>query len=292
MPAASNSSYRFGEFRLYPEEKVLFRGDQVADVTPKAVDVLSVLVENAGEIVSKEEIIRRVWPDSFVEEANLSHHIFKLRKALGESTERKMIETVPKRGYRFAADVQTAAPPDPVEPSKRSGYLLLAGAGILILLLVGTGWILQTRKQASPPGIASPDEIRTIAVMPFVNESGNETVEYLSDGMTETLINSLSEVPGLSVKSRSAVFPYKTRDASASTLGSELGVQALLFGRLRVQGDDLTLHLSLVDPHTDNQIWVISTGESFRSSLSFRTRSAVTLREGCTRACPRQRRTN
>ncbi|MGI8639910.1 MAG: winged helix-turn-helix domain-containing protein [Pyrinomonadaceae bacterium] len=99
--------YEFGKFRLDAERCVLFDGDNsVVDATPKALEILCVLVESGGRVISKEEIIRRVWADSFVEEANLSHHIFRLRKALGENEADKFIETVSKRGYRFVAEVR------------------------------------------------------------------------------------------------------------------------------------------------------------------------------------------
>ena len=249
-----HGNYQFGEFRLYPEEKVLFRGDRVVEVTPKAVDVLSALVENAGEIVSKEDIIRRVWPDSFVEEANLSHHIFKLRKALDDGDGRKVIETVPKRGYRFVAQLRPVSPPIGFEnPTRKRQRLPVAIAvGVLSVLFLAGGWFVYSRRAPTAPAAVA---IRSIAVMPFANESGSDAVEYLSDGMTETLINSLSEVPTLSVKSRSAVFKYKGRDVAVPTLGSELGVQAILYGRLTLRDDDLTLFLSLIEPRTENQIW-------------------------------------
>jgi DNA-binding winged helix-turn-helix (wHTH) protein len=112
----STKIYEFGQFRLDPHEKVLRSGNSIMDVTPKAVEILCLLVENVGKIVSKEEIFERVWSDSFVEENNLSHHIFRLRKVLGETDEQKFIETVPKRGYRFVAGVREAIP-DPFELS-------------------------------------------------------------------------------------------------------------------------------------------------------------------------------
>ena len=102
---------------------------------------------------------------------------------------------------------------------------------------------------------ASTDQINSIAVMPFVNESGNADVEYLSDGMTETLINSLSQLPNLSVKGRSSVFRYKGKDIDTKTLGKELGVQAVLYGRVIQRGDQLTLSLELLDALTENVIW-------------------------------------
>lgn len=101
------SIYEFGEFRLDSGGGVvLWRAGEIVDVTPKALEILCVLVENSCQVVTKEELLKRVWSDSFVEEANLSHHIFRLRRALGENPQNKFIETVPKRGYRFAVQVE------------------------------------------------------------------------------------------------------------------------------------------------------------------------------------------
>ena len=97
--------------------------------------------------------------------------------------------------------------------------------------------------------------IQSIAVMPFVNQSGNADVEYLSDGMTETLINSLSQLPNLSVKARSSVFRYKGKEVDPQTVGNDLNVQAIVNGRVVQRGEDLTLYLSLVDTRSGNQLW-------------------------------------
>ncbi len=107
-------------------------------------------------------------------------------------------------------------------------------------------------------------QIESIAVMPFVNESKNEDVEYLSDGMTETLINSLSQIPNLSVKARSTVFYYKGKEISPQKIGEELKVQAILNGRVVQRGNDLVLYLSLVDVKTGDQIW----GETYNRKQS------------------------
>jgi serine/threonine-protein kinase len=101
----------------------------------------------------------------------------------------------------------------------------------------------------------STKQISSIAVMPFVNEGGNADLEYLSDGMTDTLISSLSQLPNLSVKARSSVFRYKGKETNPQTIGKELNVQAVLNGRVAQRGDDLTLNLELVDVQTENVIW-------------------------------------
>src|ERR671928_1418619 len=105
MSKQARRFYAFGAFRLDAGERVLLGGRGVVPLTPKAFDTLLVLVEHSGHVLSKEELMRKVWPDSFVEENNLAQNISMLRKALGEDAGgQKYIETVPKRGYRFAAE--------------------------------------------------------------------------------------------------------------------------------------------------------------------------------------------
>src|SRR5256885_15759783 len=128
-------------------------------------------------------------------------------------------------------------------------HKLASGIALLVLLatVTATGFYLRGRNSTAT--------IRSIAVMPFVNESNKPDVEYLSDGMTETLITSLSQLPNLNVKARSSVFRYKGKETNPKTLGQELNVQAILNGRVAQRGDDLTLNLELVDVQTENVIW-------------------------------------
>ena len=108
MNADPKVVYEFGPFRMDPDKQVLLRDGQLIAVTPKAFEMLLVLVRRGREVVSKEELLKEIWPDSFVEEANLSQHIFKLRKALGDTLEgERYIVTLPGRGYRFAVPVRT-----------------------------------------------------------------------------------------------------------------------------------------------------------------------------------------
>ena len=251
----SARSFVFDEFRFDMKARVLFRNEQRVEATPKALEILAVLLENAGEVVSKEELMQRAWPDSFVEEANLSHHIFRLRKALGEEDDRKVIETIPKRGYRLAVDVR------PVDAAVREGshqprnliWKVSIALG-LVLLVTTLGWLLfSSRTIDDPPGTIS--DVRSIAVLPFTNESGNQELDYLADGIGDTLISSLSRIQSLRVKSRSAVSRYKDKEPSAPTVGTDLGVQAVVYGRITQRGEDLTLFLSLIDTKTENQLW-------------------------------------
>ena len=150
----------------------------------------------------------------------------------------------------------TASPTQPAASSAEFIYSGVKqhkfGAAVVALVLivgvaVGLGLYLRSGKTAFA--------INSIAVMPFVNESGNADVEYLSDGMTETLINSLSQIPNLSVKARSSVFRYKGKEIDPKKIAAELNVQAILTGRVVQRGDQLTLNLELIDAQTENVLW-------------------------------------
>jgi len=132
----------------------------------------------------------------------------------------------------------------------KSHKLTAAIVGVVIL-----GAILAAAYFASRSQLDTGSQINSVAVMPFINGSSTTDVEYLSDGMTETLINSLSQLPGLSVKASSSVFRYKGKQVDPQTVGTELKVQAILNGRVVQRGDELTLYLSLVDTRTGNQMW-------------------------------------
>ncbi len=132
-------------------------------------------------------------------------------------------------------------------------HKLLAAFALVALLVgaIGFGYYFFYTKKT----VLSADSKKSIAVLPFVNESGNADVEYLSDGMTETLISSLSQLPTLSVKARSSVFRYKGKETNAKIIGKELNVQAIVHGRVVQRGQDLTLYIELVDAQTENVLW-------------------------------------
>jgi TolB-like protein/Tfp pilus assembly protein PilF len=163
--------------------------------------------------------------------------------ALGGSTE----GSSPNRDTTSAAVAATSSAEYVVTGIKHHKFAAAIGLLVLAAAITVTGFYLRGRN--------SHATIQSIAVMPFVNESGKPEFEYLSDGMTETLITSLSQIPNLNVKARSSVFRYKGKETSLKTIGQELNVQAVLNGRVAQRGDDLTLNLELVDVQTENVIW-------------------------------------
>jgi len=150
---------------------------------------------------------------------------------------------------------------------------LAAGVAVLLLAAFGFGyWIYHSRASRQAP-------IESIAVMPFVNASGNSDVEYLSDGMTESLIISLSQLPKLSVKARSSVFRYKGREVEPQQVAGQLSVQAILTGRFVLRDDDLTLYLALVDARNGNQLWGAQYDRKLADILSFQREIARDVSE-------------
>ena len=258
--------YEFGPYRLDPSERKLLRNGEIVELPPKAFDTLVLMVRNSGHLMEKDELIRTLWPDSFVEEGSLSNSVFLLRKALGEDPQ--YIETVPKRGYRFVGVVRRL--PDGVRgrreeaqfPGPRPGSAAAASralpfwrsraaagiAALVLAILAAVGWYYRSVGW-------SRGAIHSVAVLPFENGSGDPNAEYLSDGIAESLINSLSQLPNLKVMSRDSAFHYRGKETDAQTVGQVLGVQAVFKGRVVQEGDTLTISAELIDAHDNSHIW-------------------------------------
>jgi TolB-like protein/DNA-binding winged helix-turn-helix (wHTH) protein/tetratricopeptide (TPR) repeat protein len=273
--------YEFGPFRLDPAERKLLRGNEIVALTPKAFDTLHLLVRNSGRVLEKDELISMLWPDTFVEEGSLSNHIFLLRKALGEDP--AFIETVPRRGYRFVGAVRqfpvapAAHPEKPPEvgapiiaslPAKaRRSWRSRAALGIAAIAVVASlaaaGWFYKFA--------ARGEAIDSLAVVPFVNANGDPNTEYLSDGLTESLINSLSQLPNLKVMSRDSAFRFKGKETDPQTIGRELNVRAIFKGKVTQRGDTLNISVELINARDSSHIW----GQEYDRKLA----DMVTLRE-------------
>jgi TolB-like protein/DNA-binding winged helix-turn-helix (wHTH) protein/Flp pilus assembly protein TadD len=267
--------YEFGPYLLDPGEHALLRGAEIVPLTPKAFDLLLVLVERQGRLVEKDELLKVVWPDSFVEEANLSYTVSAIRKALGDGEEgQKYIATVPKRGYRFVAPVAISAgqleataglqPSGEREISASGGPLdtgsrvrgafallnrhkIFAATGAVLLLALG---VIGLQRVFAPE-----QAIDSLAVLPFVNEGSDAASEYLSDGLTETLINNLSQIPTLRVIARTTVFRYKGTGVDPAKAGNDLKVGAVVTGKILQRGDTLVIQAELVDVAHGAQLW-------------------------------------
>jgi TolB-like protein/DNA-binding winged helix-turn-helix (wHTH) protein/Flp pilus assembly protein TadD len=264
--------YRFGPFRLDGTERLLLRDGATVALTPKAFETLLVLVEHGGRVVGKNELIEAVWPDVFVEEGSLTRNISVLRKALGEAEDgRAYIETVPKRGYRFAAEVlpagpessdgatpadSAASPPEPVPAHAITPRRLLVSAGLVVGLAVAAtllayvgGW----RPRWAGAGGVAP--VRTVAVLPLENLSGDPAQDYFADGMTESLTTELAKIGALHVISRTSAMQYKATRKSLPEIARELGVDAVVEGSVVRSGGRVRVTAQLIRAATDEHLW-------------------------------------
>jgi len=274
--------YDFDHFRVDANEGLLWRDDQVVPLTPKAFEMLVLLVENNGHVVKKEDLMQRIWPDTFVEEANLTNNISLLRKVLqGESGEQHYIKTVPRRGYRFVADVREqpaeweestseksssanlhadGSPHDERLSEKRSfsfspfdwRFVALAIALVAVIAVAITAW---RERQVRNAGLA---QIRSLAVLPLNNISGDATQEYFADGMTDALISELAQISSLRVISRNSMMTYKGARKPTPQVGRELNVDAVVDGTVVRSGERVRITVNLISAAADQHLWTKS----------------------------------
>jgi DNA-binding winged helix-turn-helix (wHTH) protein/TolB-like protein len=242
-------SYAFGPFLLDTRERRLLRDGEPVPLTLKAFDLLVVLVENQGHLLPKDELMRRVWPDAVVEENNLTVTISALRKAMGEGpTDRQYIETVPRRGYRFVADLRAPAEPTEDAPTQfRRPRALALGAIVLAALgAVALAWAWQRSRPTTTAAVSS------MAVLPFRSLTNDS--EYLGLGMADALITRLGRTK-LRVRSTGSVQKYAAPALDPVTAGRELQVDSVLEGSIQTAGDRLRTTVRLLRVSDGSTLW-------------------------------------
>jgi DNA-binding winged helix-turn-helix (wHTH) protein/tetratricopeptide (TPR) repeat protein len=227
--------YEFSGFRLDPAQRRLLHYGKAIPLKPKLFDLLLFLVKMEGQLVEKDDLMREVWPDTIVEENNITVSISMLRKILGEDRlERQFIETVPRRGYRFVADVTQI--PVGSSPAKLA--------------------------EQKPEDGELP--IDSLAVLPMQNVRQDQSVEYLSEGITESVINILSRIPKLRVVACSMIFRFKGKDVNPQEVGTLLNVRAVMLIRVIPLEQKLIIRSELVRVADGTQIW----GEQYNRTPS------------------------
>jgi adenylate cyclase len=229
---SSTESSLFEGFRLDRRARVLFRRDERGVFAPmaigsRALDILGVLVERPGALVSRAEIIEAVWPGTTVEDSNLNVQVAALRRIVDDGrAEGSCIQTVPGRGYRFVAPVTR------VDADAHSAMQAIAhGCG-----------------ERSRPRLS-------IVVLPFTNLSDDREQQYFADGITEDLTADLSRIPGMFVISCNTAFTYKARPVDTRQIGRELGVRYVLEGSVRRSDNRIRINAQLIDAETDAHLW-------------------------------------
>jgi TolB-like protein/DNA-binding winged helix-turn-helix (wHTH) protein len=278
MPAQGSAHVvRFGSFEMDFESGELRKSGHRVALPHQALQLLAMLVEQPGELVTRERLQARLWPNGTVVEFDhgINSSIRRLRAALNDSAEQpRYIETLAKRGYRFIFPCEAAAaiprPADLSIPSperkydrndsrSRSGlrkWRWAAVAAVVLAILLGGSRLYIRYSHASP--------ITSIAVLPLVNISRESNAEYLSDGITQEIINTLCSAPRLKVIARSSAFRFKGKEIDPQTAGHTLGVGAVLTGTLMRHADTVTIQADLIRVADGSELW----GEQFHRSLS------------------------
>src|ERR1700749_115638 len=291
MRSQLRNMYEFGEFRLDAAECVLLRRGVPVPLTLKAFETLFVLVSRNGLLVEKDELLKEVWPNRFVEEATLAQNIFPLRKALGqERCGTQFIETVPRRGYRFVANVRTlpAVETEIIVKQRTSSHILieeeygdesdstdahrspvfsvartasskyrirLSRVTFLVVALAcftAAGLYMWAANKSEQ--VETARAVHSMAVLPF-RPLGTGDDELLGLGMADAIIGRLSNYKQLPVLPTSAVFKYTERETDARAAGQALGVDAVLSGTVQRAGERVRVTVQLTSLETGKVLW-------------------------------------
>jgi TolB-like protein/DNA-binding winged helix-turn-helix (wHTH) protein/Tfp pilus assembly protein PilF len=276
-----SGTVRFGLYTADLHAAELKKGHDSVPLQNLPFRILAILLREPGRVVTREELRLELWPaDTFVDfERGISTAVSKLRDALGDSAANpRYIQTVGRRGYRFIAPVTVLAqanglradgttglpvverefPPLPRLLAKApppSWHSSLAYPAAVLVLVASIALLWKVRP--APPGTAPPP-IRSIAVLPLDNLSGDPQQEYLSDGLTDAITTGLAQIPGLRVISRTTSMHYKHSQRTTPDIARELGVDALVAGSVIRSGDQLRLNVQLIHARSDRHLWANS----------------------------------
>jgi TolB-like protein/DNA-binding winged helix-turn-helix (wHTH) protein/Flp pilus assembly protein TadD len=289
---------RFGVFEADPRLGELTKHGKRLPLQEQPFRLLAMLLERPGELVSREELRAKIWPQTIVDfDHGLNKAIAKIRDALGDSAENpRFIETVARRGYRFLADVAVVqdGPPQTAagDPAMQAHTGLLAraeagtssrrppralpwrlfGVGLALVLATAVSWMLYTSRISAPT-------IRSLAVLPLRNLSRDVSQDYFTDGMTEELITQLGQISSLRVISSTSVMHYRGVDKPLAEIARELSVQAVVEGSVLRSGDRVRITAQLIRVPADEQMWAQSYEGDLRDTLALQSKVAQAIAE-------------
>jgi len=322
MSQQTRCLFEFGPFRIDTANRLLLRDGKPIALKPKVVDTLLVLVENAGRVLEKDELIEKLWPDSFVEEGNLTQNIYELRKALNSGAEESYIETIPRRGYRFAGQVRElpleeggavrtgrgesdpasensedarqqleaakreepfalpAMASDASRPRLSGRWALICSVVLFGLMALISYYLLSARTKPTPANSV----IKSLAVLPFKSLSAEAADEFMGQGMADALITKLSNSREIAIRPTSAVLRYSASDKDPVTAGRELGVEAVLDGKVQHVGERVRVTVQLLRVADGTSLWAEKFDAKFtdifavQDSISDQAARSLTLR--------------
>jgi TolB-like protein/DNA-binding winged helix-turn-helix (wHTH) protein/Flp pilus assembly protein TadD len=288
--------YEFADFQVDAAQRqlLLARDRRVLPLASRAFETLLYFVEHPGELLDKPTLMKAIWPSVVVEENNLNQCITALRRVLGESRDdHRFIVTVPGRGYRFVAEVRRVpqeSSPNGAQTSDPTAAVLPIpvrwGAVALVLVLVGGAWWWVARKSTdatsskrAAPAAAVAQGRTSVAVLPFVNLTGDANKDYLGDGMAEELINTLTQVSGLKVPARTSSFSYKGRSTDIRQIARDLGVGTIVEGSVRSAGKEIRITAQLIDGADGTHLWSQTYDREFTDLFKLQDELATTIEQ-------------
>ena len=280
--------YRFGAFKLNAQTGELSNDGEKLQIRDQPLKLLLAMLEQPGELVTREVLVRRLWPEgTFVDfDRGLNKAVLHLREALGDSAEHpQFIETLPRKGYRFVAPVTqdlpevSTASTNPI-PERDSGsrfriwaaaVVAVTLAAIVIVANVGDArdWISDRMHPTS--------QISALAVIPLENLSGNPNEEYFADGVTDELITNLAKISQARVVSRTSVMHYKGSRKTLKQIAQELNVDAVVEGTVQRSGDRVRITAQLIQTATDSHLWAESYEEDLKGILELQRNVATDI---------------
>lgn len=264
---------RIGEWLVQPQLHTISRNGRVNRLEPKAMQVLVCLARHKDEVVSKERLIGEVWADTFVTDDVLTRCVSELRAAFEDDAKNpRVIQTIPRSGYRLLAPVEYAAKEAAARIPKPSRLLFALAAVIATTLLLLALDIGGFRRWLWRP--ASTPKIKSLVVLPLENLSGDSDQEYFADGMTEELITELTKINSLHVISRRSAVYYKETKKTLPQIAQELGVDAAIEGTVQRSGDRVRVSAELVEGRTDRQLWAETYDRDLKDVLALESEVA------------------
>ncbi len=256
---ANASPVIVGKWTFHPNTMLLQYGEQTIKLEPRVALLLHFLIEKAGEPISRDALMDRVWGDVMVGDEALTSAIAKLRKALGEDSQHsETIKTIPKIGYQLVAEVAGVASRNStaysMAPNKKrtpAWIVVVASSFLIVTALMIFGHFTQTEKSSSELPAATP----SIAVLPFSNKSNDEEQEYFVDGLTEDLITDISKISGLRVIARHSTYAYKDLSPDIRDVGQRLGASHVIEGSVQKSGNTIRINIQLVDASNGTHMW-------------------------------------
>jgi TolB-like protein/DNA-binding winged helix-turn-helix (wHTH) protein len=285
---SSPNRLRFGVFEADLRNGELTKEGKRLRLQEQPFRLLALLLERPGELVTREEVRQRLWPQTIVDfDHGLNKAISKVRDALGDSAEKpRFIETVARRGYRFLADVAIVrnGRPEPAIgagaiadevlalPKKRLHGLPWTTVGIVlaVLLALAVSWLFYSTRYSGPA-------IRSLAVLPLANLSNDRSQDYFADGMTDELITHLGQISALRVISRTSVMPYKGAQKPLAQIARDLNVQAVVEGSIFRAGDRVRISVQLIRVPADQHLWAQSYEGDLRDALALQSQVAQAI---------------